>query len=256
MGLVEADRRIDVHNNVYYWSDDIKNHWKGRGDQFPDPVAVFMNSRTQAMFDDDTNYPLLDESNNIEANPEFKDVAMWAEVDTGFAKYGNLLFDSFIGGPAFDGYLHHYPGGDGVDQVIFLVEWPLAENLEYTNPTVLTAASDGGPVGDPRWVKAPSGIFDHTAVNEDIVVTNYPNPFDGSTTIKYTVERPTQVRLSVYDLSGREVKVLVNRPHVEGTYQVEWSGTNNGGEEMPAGIYIYKVQTDNKTMTRKMIKMK
>ncbi|MCK5794017.1 MAG: right-handed parallel beta-helix repeat-containing protein, partial [Anaerolineales bacterium] len=104
LGLVEADRRMETHNNAYYWSDAVKAHWASRGAQFPDPVAVFMNERDLAMYADADSYPLLNESNNIEEDPMFTDTDMQAEMDAGYAKYGTGLFDSFIpDGPAFEG---------------------------------------------------------------------------------------------------------------------------------------------------------
>ena len=253
LDLVEADRHLEVHNNAYFWSQEVKDYWDSRGNQFPETDPQFMNDETKAFFADDTNYPLLAESNNIEEDPNMEDGDMETEVIAGFAKYGNGLYDSFLeGGPSFDGYLHHYPGGDGVDDVFFFVEWPLAENLTYTSETLLHHNSNGGPVGDPRWV-------DVTAINNidkasDIEISNYPNPFSVSTTIKYRIEKTANVKLSVFNIMGKEVAVLVNEKMQEGSYSVEWNGTTMSGSTVPSGIYFYNLQNGTESITKRMIK--
>lgn len=80
---------------------------------------------------------------------------------------------------------------------------------------------------------------------------NYPNPFNPSTTIKYTMAKLGEVNLKVYDLSGSEVKVLVEKIQPKGTYEIEFDGTG-----LTSGIYFYKLQTSEFTETKKMILLK
>jgi photosystem II stability/assembly factor-like uncharacterized protein len=84
---------------------------------------------------------------------------------------------------------------------------------------------------------------------------NYPNPFGESvnssltsTKIKFSVPEQTQVKLSVLNLLGEEIKTLVNQPMEFGTYEVEFDGAN-----LPSGVYLYKLEAGSTIITRKMI---
>jgi len=79
----------------------------------------------------------------------------------------------------------------------------------------------------------------------------YPNPFNPSTTIRYTLARDSEVKIIVYDLSGKEIAVLVNAELKAGDYTVKWNTDN-----IASGIYIYKLITDNFVRSRKMILLK
>ena len=247
LGLVEADRRAEVHNNVYYWEQGVKDYWASRGAQFPDPVATFMNSRDLAMYADDATWPLLNQSNNIEEDPKMVDQTMSQECIAGYAKYGNELFDSFIGGAAFEGYLHHYPGGDGVDDITFMIEWPLAENLAYSSDVVKKASSTGGPVGALRWMGGPDAIGENNLIAESNL-KNYPNPFTSATNISYNLKHSSDVRLSVVNITGQEVAVLVNENQSTGEHSIRWNAN-----DFPAGIYFVKLEMGSQTTTSKMI---
>jgi flagellar hook assembly protein FlgD len=65
---------------------------------------------------------------------------------------------------------------------------------------------------------------------------NYPNPFNPVTIINYELPITNYVKLSVYDILGREVGVLVNEKLTAGKYKVEWDGTN-----YPSGVYFYRL---------------
>jgi len=77
---------------------------------------------------------------------------------------------------------------------------------------------------------------------------NYPNPFNPSTTISYTLPNAGYIKLTVYDRIGREVKVLVDENKQQGTHTVEFNASN-----LPSGIYFYRIKTSEKTEVRKMI---
>ncbi len=86
---------------------------------------------------------------------------------------------------------------------------------------------------------------------------NFPNPFNPTTTIHFDVASGnmgvSRVSLVIYDLTGKEVKTLINEPMQPGRYSVKWDGTNNLGQEVAGGIYIYRLQADNFITAKKMI---
>jgi len=91
-----------------------------------------------------------------------------------------------------------------------------------------------------------------TIPEEFALLQNYPNPFNPSTKITYTLKSSSIVRLSVYDLLGRETAVLVNDERkAAGKYEVTFNSTN-----VSSGIYFYRLQTDNFVKTNKMVVIK
>jgi hypothetical protein len=81
--------------------------------------------------------------------------------------------------------------------------------------------------------------------------TNYPNPFNPSTTINYSVPVTGGVTLTVYDITGREVEMLVNRFQNAGSYAVTWNATG-----MPSGVYFYRLNVSGQSFTNRMILLK
>lgn len=77
---------------------------------------------------------------------------------------------------------------------------------------------------------------------------NYPNPLNSSTTIKYNLQKPSNVILNIYNISGQELETLVSGFKEVGVHDVIWRP-----EGLPLGIYFYKIQTDEYNETKKLI---
>lgn len=86
--------------------------------------------------------------------------------------------------------------------------------------------------------------------------SNYPNPFNPSTSIVYDLPKSVFVRLVVYDLLGNEVATLVEKKQNAGSYTVKWDGLSDFGRQMPTGIYIYRIQAGNFSSYKKMLLIK
>lgn len=82
---------------------------------------------------------------------------------------------------------------------------------------------------------------------------NYPNPFNPETVIRYSIGRPSSVRLTVFDLLGRQVRTLVNSPQEAGKYTVRWNGRNSDGWPVASGVYLYRLETGDYQASRRMI---
>jgi len=80
---------------------------------------------------------------------------------------------------------------------------------------------------------------------------NYPNPFNPVTKIKYQLPLRSEVRLTVYDILGREIKVLVNQEKPAGTYEVQFDGS-----DLPSGVYFYRMETAKYSAAKKFILIK
>ena len=86
---------------------------------------------------------------------------------------------------------------------------------------------------------------------------NFPNPFNPSTEIQFTVGKDALVSLNIYDIQGRLVSSLIdNYFYSAGSYQMNWNGKNQYGTQVPSGMYLYKLESSNQIVTRKMVLMK
>ena len=92
----------------------------------------------------------------------------------------------------------------------------------------------------------PTNSITHCSLNQ-----NYPNPFNPRTVIKYSISKKNNVKIEVFDLLGRAIKILVNDKFNPGTYDVEFDAT-----ELPSGVYYYQMTTDNFRSVKKSILLK
>lgn len=88
-------------------------------------------------------------------------------------------------------------------------------------------------------------------INDFTLHQNYPNPFNPSTIIKYDIAKASDIRLRVYNVLGQEVAELVHTKQTAGSYSVEFDASN-----FSSGIYIYRLETDSYSQTRKMLLVK
>ena len=115
------------------------------------------------------------------------------------------------------------------------------ENLTTTVNFTLTPGSSGEDNNLPVVATQLSG--------------NYPNPFNPSTTIRYSVKDPADVRIEIYNLKGQLVKTLVNEQQNTGHYTVIWNGKDSAGRNVGSGVYLYRMQAGTYSSTRKMMLM-
>ncbi len=85
---------------------------------------------------------------------------------------------------------------------------------------------------------------------------NYPNPFNPSTTIEYSLPNATMATLSVYNMVGQKVATLSEGLHQAGMFKVIWNGLDNSGHKLDSGLYIYKLETEKFSSTKKMLFIK
>ncbi|MFA7711529.1 MAG: agmatine deiminase family protein [Candidatus Neomarinimicrobiota bacterium] len=85
---------------------------------------------------------------------------------------------------------------------------------------------------------------------------NFPNPFNPTTTIQYTLKEECYVNLKIYNISGQEVRTLVNEYQPAGYKSTMWDGRNSLGQQVPSGIYLYKIKAADFTEYKKMAMVK
>ncbi len=99
-----------------------------------------------------------------------------------------------------------------------------------------------------------------TPENDVSIVTalksNYPNPFNPSTTIYYSIQEAGDVQIGIYNSKGQLVKTLVNASKASGSYSVVWTGKDELGNPVSSGVYYYKMISGKYSNTRKMLLLK
>lgn len=85
---------------------------------------------------------------------------------------------------------------------------------------------------------------------------NYPNPFNPSTTIRYSLPTRGKVSLTIYNLLGQTIQTLTDQTESAGEHEVTWDGRDVSGEPVASGVYLYRLTTDNGTLSRKMLLLK
>jgi hypothetical protein len=85
---------------------------------------------------------------------------------------------------------------------------------------------------------------------------NFPNPFNNQTVIKYTLSKPEEVSLVIYNILGQKIRTLVRDEKQNGTMNVAWNGKDDSGKEVSSGIYFYRLKAGEYTQTKRMVLLK
>ncbi|MCK4775443.1 MAG: T9SS type A sorting domain-containing protein, partial [Candidatus Krumholzibacteria bacterium] len=101
-----------------------------------------------------------------------------------------------------------------------------------------------------------TGVPDTTPSAFNALGQNTPNPFNPTTSIRYSLEAATDARLAIYDTRGRLVRTLLNGPKTKGGHTAIWDGKDNSGQRVASGVYFYRLEAASFTQTRKMVFIK
>jgi hypothetical protein len=116
--------------------------------------------------------------------------------------------------------------------------------------------------GEYSWKSIPFELFTNVNESKKTVVDvfqmeqNYPNPFNPTTNIRYALSQNAHVRLSIFDITGKRIKTLVNNRQSVGIYTINWNGDNYHGDKVAAGTYYYQLLANNFSKTKSMVLIK
>ena len=139
-----------------------------------------------------------------------------------------------------------------------IYDWA-GEAIDLTNDGGGIIAVDNGQFGFLRI-----NNVQNTLVNDYIdelptsynLYNNYPNPFNPSTTLQYDLSENSFVDVTIYDVFGNVVNNLVFANQTKGFKSVQWNATNNDGQPVASGIYLYSIKAENFRKTKRMIFLK
>ena len=162
-----------------------------------------------------------------------------------------------------DTYSDEYESADSLVSISGY-EWAvLMTNLNLNRWTLeyIVQATDG-----EYTVESEVGefVFENTSLSTDNELTplsfrlhqNHPNPFNPVTTLRYDLPEDAVVNITIYDMMGRVVSNLVSSQQRAGYKSVQWNATNNTGQPVSAGLYLYTIQAGDFRQTKKMVLLK
>jgi hypothetical protein len=149
--------------------------------------------------------------------------------------------------------------GSNGSGVVMRIKMRLADNTpsQTSVAVVLQNVMANDPAGAPitlmlctTGVKAAKQTGEAPAAF--LLYANSPNPFNPSTTIKYDLAQPVEVKLVIYDMLGRRVRTLVDQSQQAGRYAITWDGRNEQGQNVASGTFIYQLRAGNFVQTHRM----
>jgi hypothetical protein len=97
-------------------------------------------------------------------------------------------------------------------------------------------------------------VDEYNVLNADAALGNiYPNPFTDQTTVRFKLEKETNVSIDIFSLDGRKIATLIDSEMQAGEHTVKWDGTSTNGQKLSTGIYICTLKTNSVIATQKII---
>ena len=136
--------------------------------------------------------------------------------------------------------------------------WDELDSL--TISVIHCAIVDLASIWQTAWINAGSPtlsfINKQSIPNVYVLDQNHPNPFNPTTTLRYDLPEDVMVNITIYDMMGRQVKTLINGKQSAGYKSLKWNATNNLGQSVSAGLYLYMIQAGDFRQIRKMVLFK
>ena len=284
LGIDNYSRDIEINNNLRYSDDHLLAH-------LAEMSAEYIPFLSDTVLARSAKYGWKNENNMLETvdanlnrtdgiDPQFMDVDSlsrvtevqyawdWCQRDSTKipdfeAKYGSY--------PAkWPGWLPINPK-TGEKYKLSDVIWPIPMNLKPTNPAIQTAGDDGYPLGDLNWY-GPEVVAAWEAGEPNPLVSvennnvnlpskfelknNYPNPFNPTTNIEFSLNKTGFTTLKIYSVTGELVRTLVSKNLQAGTHKYIFNGKNDAGHQLASGMYIYQLKNGVNINAKKMFLIK
>ena len=166
-------------------------------------------------------------------------------------------------GPAHgEGHLEDVDGDGDVDWIGHFRTQETSIGPEDTGASLVGQTTDGQDLEGSDVVSIPKGSnkgkAKKPALGGELTfgVENFPNPFNPTTTIRYSLPEVSEVRLAIYNVLGQQVRVLVDAVEDAGIYSVKWDGRDAFGHEVTTGMYLYRLEAGSNLAVRKMMLVK
>lgn len=223
LDTIYADGSYVIENNNIFWDEAIRGIWDQLDSvsmpEFVNPLiktAVDVNKVDQIYFSEELQFETM-------CGPRISYIALYY-ADPNAGTYP----DSWC------------VGGDGGF-------FPDELNCAYsTSSKSYTAAEGGLPVGNLNYFSDIETGVSQTNISRTKTSKAYPNPFIDQVAISYSLAEKSEVQLSIFDLQGRQLKILLNQKQEAGNHSIYWDGKDKTGSKVVEGVYVYRIQTATK----------
>ena len=237
-----------------------------RNDQFLTAISDIMTTSYTDINLDEGEYSyyltaVYDEGESEPSNTETVSLILAPPVDfTANFMNPNVLLQWTSPGWSILDFYRIYRDGEMINEISAL--WAFDTNPpDGTHEYYVTAVYGNYESGPSNTAEVDvTEIDDPTTLLQTKLYSNFPNPFNSSssgrnsvTTINFSLKDESKVIIEIFNVKGRKVRTLIDDKRNAGNHQVTWNGEDEFGKKAGAGIYFYKMKTDNYTKTRKMI---
>ncbi len=118
------------------------------------------------------------------------------------------------------------------------------------------------PIGE-NWDIGAFEYGESTGIKQEQVkiptafgLQNYPNPFNPTTKIQFDVPERSQVKLEIFNIAGQKINTLVDNYYSAGKYSINWNGMDRYNRFVGSGVYLYRLSTEDRVLTKKMVLVK
>lgn len=244
-----------------YRTSNGGNSWKhnGNGTSADFKQLFFLDRYTGWAWDEHTNFLIKTTNNGEDWTKKFE----WTQ-ETSRATYykSSMFFTSHNTGwtivdSSFTNTSKIYKTNDGGNswfrQRIMSKEDLTLNHLYFFNDSTGWAIGDNGIVLKLSNLYIPTDIEDKKAsqaiYSESFqLAQNYPNPFNPTTTITYQLPQASQIKLTIYDIRGREIQTLINQKMNAGIHTIQWDASH-----VSSGVYFYHLETESFTKVKKCL---
>jgi len=231
LDTIYADGNYVIENNNMYWDDEVISLW----------------SQIDTVSQPDFVNPLLAQAVGAENvdNMYFTETLTFEEMCSPQISYVALYYADPSAGTYPNSWCVGGDGGFFPDQI----------DLSYATSTQSYTAGEGGlPIGNLNYFPDVQTSTDQLVL-PDVSVNAYPNPFSQNVNLNYYVQEKGLVNITIYDVSGRMVKELINTEQSAGEYNISWDVTNDNGVEIKDRVLIYRVKTSSYTRSGKLLRV-
>jgi hypothetical protein len=288
--ILAMDKISDIDNDGY--NDVIVGSWYGGNRIFA--LSGHSSTTADTIWTTSVGYPVMKVVACDDLNGDsYQDIliASWSSYAEALSGVdGSSIWRYFCGDDVWAIFWAHDVTGDGIVDVaagsftgsVFLINgasggliWEAPSEAKiFTVRPIKDVNGDGyddiiagqqmlGSVGG-RFFVISGGTVEQTDIDEEDIVapddfallSNYPNPFNARTTISFDLPSPSEVRIEIYDIAGRQVKTIINDYSQTGRHSVIWDATDDYGKEVSTGVYFYRMVAEDFSLSRKMTLIK
>ncbi len=189
-------------------------------------------------------------------------------IEGHYCNINNDEYDDIVVKAMYEGKVYVYCGGEslpenysfmlsGTEVTYYSRSIDLGDFNGDGYSDILYALDDTVPYRAAIVSLAPVSIDDEEIEQPELItLSNFPNPFNPSTTIRFDLPKDSDVTLSIYNIKGQKVKSLVNEKLEMGRYNIRWDGDDATGKQMSSGVYLYRLEAGGHTKVKKMLLLK